>query len=108
MMNGMTGYRYCENDDMAPIMDTILKRLATKRIEGPASDEWISGAGHCDIEDALEAMMPKEREIIRKYFVEDIQTQVFTISPLHVASQGLQLLFRPSNSHQAVSAFHRI
>ena len=71
MMNGMTGYRYCENDDMAPIMDTILKRLATKRIEGPASDEWISGAGHCDMEDALEAMMPKEKEIIKKYFVED-------------------------------------
>ena len=71
MMNGMTGYRYCENDDRAPIMDTILRRLATKRIEGPACDEWISGAGHRDTEDALEAMMPKEREIIKKFFVED-------------------------------------
>ena len=70
-MNGMTGYRYDENDDMAPIMDTILKRLATKRIEGPVGDEWIGGAGHRDMEDALEVMMPKEREIIKKYFVED-------------------------------------
>ena len=70
-MNGMTGYRYDENDDMAPIMDTILKRLATKRIEGPIGDEWIGGAGHRDMEDALEVMMPKEREIIKKYFVED-------------------------------------
>ena len=70
-MNGMTGYRYDENDDMAPVMDTILKRIAIKKIEGPADDEWISGTGHRDMEDALEVMMPKEREIIRKYFVED-------------------------------------
>ena len=71
MMIETTGYIYDENDDMAPIMDTILKRLAIKRIEGPVGDEWISGAGHRDMDDALKAMMPKEREIVRKYFVED-------------------------------------
>lgn len=66
-----TGYVYDENNDMAPIMDTILKRLATKRIEGPAGDEWIGGAGHRDMEDALAVMMPKEREIVKKFFLED-------------------------------------
>ena len=66
-----TGYIYEENDDMALIMDTILKRLTTKRIEGPVGDEWISGTGYRDMEDALKAMMPKEREIVRKYFIED-------------------------------------
>ena len=65
-----TGYIYDENDDMAPIMDTILKRLATKRIEGPVGDEWINGTGHRDMEDALKAMMPKEQEIVKKFFLE--------------------------------------
>jgi hypothetical protein len=71
MMSEMTGYRCDENDDMAPILDAILKRLATKRIEGPCGNEWIRGVGHRNMEDALEAMMPKEREIIRKFFVQD-------------------------------------
>ena len=71
MMNETTGYRYNENDDMASILDAILKRLAIKRIEGPCDEEWISGTGHRDMEDALEAMMPKEREIIKKFFVQD-------------------------------------
>ena len=67
-----TGYRYDENDDMAPIMDTILKRVATKRIEGPvADDEWISGAAHRDMEDALDALMPKEQEIVKKFFLDN-------------------------------------
>lgn len=71
MMIETTGYIHDENDDMAPIMDTILKRLATKRIDRPVGEEWISGTGHGDMEDALKTMMPKEREIIRKYFIED-------------------------------------
>lgn len=66
-----TGYVYDENNDMAPIMDTILKRLETKMIEGPAGDEWIGGAGYRDMEDALAVMMPKEREIVKKFFLED-------------------------------------
>lgn len=65
-----TGYIYDENDDMAPIMDTILKRLENKRIEGSVGDEWISGAGHRDMEDALETMMPREQDVIKKFFYE--------------------------------------
>ena len=74
-----TGYVYDENNDMDPIMDTILKRLSTKRIEGPVDEEWISGAAHRDMEDALSAMMPKEREIVRKFFLEDKTLQDISI-----------------------------
>ena len=66
----MTGYIYDENDDMAPIMDSILKRLAAKRIEERVDGEWICRTGHRDMEDALRVMMPIEQEIVRKYFVE--------------------------------------
>ena len=66
-----TGYVYDENNDMDPIMDTILKRVATKRLKGPVGNEWIDGAGHRDIEDALRYMMPKEQEIVKKFFLED-------------------------------------
>ena len=78
-MIGTTGYRYDDNDDMAPIMDTILKRLSTKRIEGPVDDEWISGAAHRDMEDALSAMMPKEKEIVKKFFLENKTFQDISI-----------------------------
>ena len=34
-------------------------------------DEWIGGAGHRNMEDALRYMMPKEQEIVKKFFLED-------------------------------------
>ena len=66
-----TGYIYDENDDMAYVIDAVLKRLgsgAEKTTD--EDDEWTGRAGHRDIEDALKLMMPKEQEIIRKFFLE--------------------------------------
>ena len=67
-----TGYIYDENDDMAYVIDAVLKRLrpgAKKLMD--EDDEWTGRVGHRDIEDALRFMMPKEQEIIRKFFLED-------------------------------------
>lgn len=71
VMIGTTGYIYDENDDMAPVIDAVLKRLGSGAEDDTDDDEWIERAGHRDIEDALKAMMPKEREIVKKFFVEN-------------------------------------
>ena len=39
--------------------------------DNKGNDEWIERTGHSDMEDALEAMLPKEREIVKKFFYED-------------------------------------
>lgn len=71
-MIGTIGYRYDENDDMAPVIDAVLKRLGSGAEEFTDEDEeWIGRAGHRDIEDALKCMMPKEQAIIKKFFRED-------------------------------------
>ena len=68
----MTGYIFDENDDMAAVIDAILNRIRCGAANNADNDEeWIGRTGHRDMEDALEAMMPKEREIVRKYFYED-------------------------------------
>lgn len=68
----ITGYIFDENDDLASVMDAILNRLRFGGCDDTDGDEeWIGRTGHRDMEDALEAMMPKEREIVRKYFYED-------------------------------------
>ena len=72
MMIEMTGYIYDENDDMAPVMDAILQRIGMGVSYGKDDDnEWITKVHHRDMEDALEAMLPKEREIVKKFFYED-------------------------------------
>lgn len=67
----MTGYIHNENDDMASVMDAILNRVRSGRCDDKGNEEWIRRTGHRDMEDALEAMLPKEREIVRKFFYED-------------------------------------
>ena len=65
------GYIFDENDDLASVMDAILNRVRFGGCDDKGDEEWIGRTGHRDMEDALEAMMPKEREIVRKYFYED-------------------------------------
>ena len=79
-MIGATGYIYDENDDMAPVIDAVLRRLGSAEEENTDDDEsWIGRAGHRDIEDALKAMMPKEREVLKKFFVEKKTAQDISI-----------------------------
>ena len=67
----MTGYIYDENDDMAPVMDAILRRLGFGVTYGKEDDgEWMSRVNHRDMQDALEDMTETEREIVRKFFME--------------------------------------
>ena len=67
----MTGYRYDENDDMAPVMDAVLKRLGFGVTYGRDDDgEWVSRVNHRDYEDALRDMSKTEQEIITKFFIE--------------------------------------
>ena len=67
----MTGYRYDENDDMAPVMDAVLKRLGFGVTYGKdEGGEWMSRVNHRDMEDALKDMSKTEQDIIRKFFLE--------------------------------------
>ena len=67
----MTGYTYDENDDMAPVMDAVLKRLGVGVTYGKDEDgEWMSRVNHRDMEDALRDMSITEQDIIRKFFLE--------------------------------------
>ena len=67
----MTGYIYDENDDMAPVMDAILRRLGVGVTYGKDDDgEWMSRVNHREMQDALEDMTDTEREIVRKFFME--------------------------------------
>ena len=71
-MIGTTGYIYDDNDDMAAVIDMVLKRLGSGAEAATDEDEeWIGRAGHRDIEDALKYMMPKEQAVIRKFFLEE-------------------------------------
>ena len=71
-MIGTTGYIYDDNDDMAAVIDAVLKGLGSgAEPTKDEDDEWIDRAGHHDIEDALKYMMPKEQAVIRKFFLED-------------------------------------
>ena len=65
------GYIFDENDDLASVMDAILNRVRSGGCDNKGDDEWIERTGHRDMEDALEAMLPKEREIVKKFFYED-------------------------------------
>ena len=68
----ITGYIFDENDDLAPVMDAVLNRVRSGDCDDTDDDEeWIGRTGHRDMEDALEAMLPKEREVVRKFFYED-------------------------------------
>lgn len=68
----MTGYVFDENDDLASVMDAILRRVKSV---GPSSagceDNWADRMNHRDMEDALSCMMPKERELIKKFFYQE-------------------------------------
>ena len=67
----MTGYIFDENDDLAPVMDAILNRIRSGGCDNTYDDEaWMGRTGHRDMEDALGHMMPKEREIIKKFFYQ--------------------------------------
>jgi DNA-directed RNA polymerase specialized sigma24 family protein len=56
---------------MAPVMDAILNRLDVGFTYGKDEDgEWMSRVNHRDMEDALSDMSEKEREMIRKFFLE--------------------------------------
>ena len=67
----MTGYTYDENDDMAPVMDAVLKRLGFGVTYGKDDDgDWVSRVNHRDMEDALKHMSKTDREIIRLFFIE--------------------------------------
>ena len=67
----MTGYRYDANDDMAPVMDAVLKRLSFGVTYGKDDDgEWVSRVNHLDMEDALRDMSPKEQAVIKMFFLE--------------------------------------
>ena len=67
----MTGYTYDENDDMAPVMDAVLKRLGVGVTYGKDEDgEWMSRVNHRDMEDALKDMSKTEQDIIYKFFLE--------------------------------------
>ena len=71
-MIGTTGYIYDDNDDMAAVIDMVLKRLGSGAEAATDEDEeWIGRACHRDIEDALKYMMPKEQAVIRKFFLEE-------------------------------------
>ena len=71
-MIGTTGYIYDDNDDMAAVIDAVLKRLGSGAEAAQDEDDgWIGIVGHRDIEDALKYMMPKEQAVIRKFFLED-------------------------------------
>ena len=67
----MTGYMYDDNDDMAPVMDAVLKRLGLGVTYGRDDDgEWTSRVRNQDMEDAIGDMSDTERDIIKKFFVE--------------------------------------
>lgn len=67
----MTGYIFDEDDDLAPVMDAILRRIRSGGCDSADDEEWIVRAGHRDMEDALRCMMPREREMIKKFFYEE-------------------------------------
>lgn len=68
----ITGYIFDENDDLAPVMDAILRRIRFGGYDDTDdAEEWIGRASHRDMEDALRCMMPREREIIKKFFCEE-------------------------------------
>lgn len=68
----MTGYTYDENDDMAPVMDAVFSRLGVGVTYGKdARGKWINRVNHRDFEDALRDLTKTDREIIRKFFLED-------------------------------------
>ena len=68
----MTGYIFDENDDLAPVMDAILRRIRSGSCDGTDdAEEWTGRASHRDMEDALRCMMPREREMIKKFFFEE-------------------------------------
>lgn len=68
----MTGYVFDENDDLASVMDAILRRVkSARRDNADCEDEWTDSVNHHDMEDALSCMMPKERELIRKFFYQE-------------------------------------
>ena len=68
----MTGYIFDENDDLASVMDAILRRVkSARRDNADCEDDWIDSVNHRDTEDALSCMMPKERELIKKFFYQE-------------------------------------
>lgn len=68
----MTGYIFDENDELASVMDAILRRIRSEDCYSTDdAEEWTDRAGHRDMEDALKCMMPREREMIKKFFFEE-------------------------------------
>ena len=67
----MTGYIFDENDDLAAVMDSILNRIRSAANNADDDEDWIGRTHHSDMEDALRLMMPKEREMIKKFFYQE-------------------------------------
>ena len=68
----MTGYIFDENDDLAAVMDSILNRIRCGAANNADDDEeWIGRTGCRNMEGALKHMMPKEREMIKRFFYQE-------------------------------------